>query len=348
MRFLTRMPWLVALAGTLALALSSSVKADTTDLPPLDPGYHYVTSIVVDNPITPAGIYAVYREGTTTSTATGRGDIVEGAGRVDAAPGPDWRNSGTAPPWRRTACAGETDLAEGTWYWNKYWQVRGDQWVLANAFWVFAAEHPCRPQEPLPEVGAPSEPPSAVGMKTYTRGYPPPPPFSDLLVPARTVVHLPTEFQATGGQPDPNQGENILGIEELLTRWNFGDGKGLEDYTYRPSHTYTWSSNGQPCPRECQDEIGQGIGAYRITMTRRWRVLYSYELWETDRHHDEPIYEEFIDPLTGQQSWKEIGSVTVADPDALLWSEVREALVESGRVRWLPVIQVKGVNLGSG
>ncbi len=348
MSLLKRFPWCMVLASSLAMGLLSPAKADTTALPPLDPGYHYVTSIVVDNPVTPSGIYAVYRDGTTTSTATDRSDIVPGAGFVREAPGPDWRNSGTAPPWRRTACAGEPDLAAGTWFWNKYWQVRGDRWVLANAFWVFAAEHPCRTREPLPPVGPPSSPPTTSGTKTYSRGYPPPPPFSDLLVPARTVVQLPTEFQATGGQPDPNQGENILGIEELPTRWDFGDGKGLEDYVYRASHTYTWSSYGQPCPAECQAEIGQGLGAYRISMTRWWRALYRYEVWETDRHHDEPIYEESIDPVTGKRSWKEIGSITVADPDALLWSEVREALVESGRVRWLPVIQVKGINLGSG
>lgn len=89
-KLLMRLPWLLALAGTLVLGLLSSARADTTELPPLEPGYHYVTSIVVDNPITPTGIYAVYREGTTTSTATGRGDIVPGAGRVDADPGPDW------------------------------------------------------------------------------------------------------------------------------------------------------------------------------------------------------------------------------------------------------------------
>ncbi|MCL5265567.1 MAG: hypothetical protein M1343_10345 [Chloroflexi bacterium] len=336
----------------LLMAMTPIVaSADTADWPPLEPGYHYVTSVVVDNVYTGDGIYAVFRDGTTTSTATAQGDIVPGAGPVVAGPGPDWRNDGTAPQWRRFACPGDANLAAGIWYWNKYWQVRGGSWVLANEFWVFAADHPCAPSEPAPPPPPPPGPPPESPRRTYWKGYAPPAPSSDLRIsPPRSVVHLETLFQVTGGQPDPGQGENVIAIEEQPTRWDFGDGSGLEEYEYQPSHTYNWSSHGQPCPSECRAEVGDELDAYRVQATRSWRVLYEHQLWETDRWHWEDVKEPYwdTDPVTGEpvQRWRVVGQVRISDPDAMLWSEVKEEMLQSGRTRWLPVIQVKGTNLG--
>ncbi|TAK36077.1 MAG: hypothetical protein EPO21_03730 [Chloroflexota bacterium] len=345
-------PWIAGMLLLVLLlpSLAIPVRADTTEWPPLDPGYHYVTTIVVNNVYTGTGVYAVFRDGLTTSTATARGDIVPGAGPVAAEPGPDWRNNGTAPQWRRFACPGENNLAAGEWYWNKYWQVRGDSWVLVNAFWVFAADHPCTPTRPAP-VPPPASPPPTESSHTYWKGYPPPPPFSDLTIsPPRSVVNLKTDYQVTGGQPDPGQGQNVIAIEELPTRWSFGDGATLEEYDYNPGHVYTWSSFGQPCPAECVSDVGDGLDAYRVEVTRRWRVLYERQLWETDRWHSEEIWGECseLDPATGTiRKWDcVVGTVRVSDPDALLWSEVQEKILESGRTRWLPVIEVKGANLG--
>ncbi|HLA82120.1 MAG TPA: hypothetical protein VJP78_10980, partial [Thermoleophilia bacterium] len=160
----------VLLAMFLAIVPVSAV-ADTTDWPPLDEGYHYVTTVVMDNVYTGGGIYALFRDGVTTSTATDRGDIVPGAGPVVAGPGPDWRNEGTAPQWRRFACPGEQNLAAGTWYWNKYWQGQGGSWVMANEFWVFAADHPCTPVDPLPAPPPSASPPPPAAGRTYWKGY---------------------------------------------------------------------------------------------------------------------------------------------------------------------------------
>ncbi|MCL5961614.1 MAG: hypothetical protein M1358_20270 [Chloroflexi bacterium] len=341
----------ILLAVALLVTATLSTSADTTDWPPLDPGYHYVTSVVVDNVYTGDGIYAVFRDGVTTSTATDMGDIVPGAGPVAAEPGPDWRNAGTAPQWRRFACPGDENLAAGTWYWNKYWQVQGGGWVLANEFWVFAADHPCTPIEPAPAPPPPAGPPPQTPRPTYWKGYAPPAPSSDLRIsPPRSVVRLETYFQITGGQPDPAQGENVIAIEELPTRWDFGDGSGLEEYNYQPSRTYAWSSHGQGCPSECRVEVGNELDAYRVQATRRWRVLYEHQLWETDRWHMEDVREPYwdVDPVTGApvQRWRVVGQVKISDPDALLWSEVKEVTLESGRTRWLPIIQIKGSNLG--
>ncbi len=47
-------------------------------------------------------------------------------------------------------------------------------------------------------------------------------------------------------------------------------------------------------------------------------------------------------------SRQRISATLAIEKGRIICADCGFALVESGRVRWLPVIQVKGVNLGSG